>query len=195
MGGHLFVVHGDLRTLRCDHWLLPVDTGFSTSRSWNQSSAWRRIMGFLPSLMPPGQRVFEVPWSGPARPWPTNVASGRRTPPTWLAESVRQFLHQASTAPSTLNRDRPLLALPIVGTGYGGKRRFAGDVLNSVFPALDGFVEDHDVDVALVTWTEEDFAAAQAARRQHGRTRWEEELSPLLLRFPISHRAYPFCNF
>lgn len=182
MAGHLFVVHGDLRTLRCDHWLFPVDRGLSASRSWNKTAAWRRIRGHLPEIMPLGQRVVEVPWTGPGRPWPTNVASGRATPPVWLAESVRQFLHQASEASACLQRDKPLLALPVVGTGYGGKRLFAGDVLNTVLPTIQRFVAERDVDVALVTWTAEDFAAAQAARRQlmDAPTPWDTELGSAL---------------
>jgi hypothetical protein len=167
VSGHLFVVHADLTALYCDHWLLPVDRGLSASRSWSHTAAWRQIRDALPRAMADGQRVVEVPdWIGPRRPWPTDVASGRRIPPDWLAESVRQFLDAAAAAPPTIpGRDRPLLALPVVGTGYGGKRRWAGEVLRCVVPEIYAFLTDHNVDVALVTWTEEDFAAAQAARR------------------------------
>ena len=166
MSGHLFVVHGDLRTLWCDHWLLPVDGALSASRSWNRCAAWRRIRSDLPNAMPRGKRVAEAVWEGPQRPWPTNVASGQRTPAAWQASSVRQFLAAATAAGPTLpDRDRPLLALPVVGTGYGGKRWWSGEVLQTILPEIYAFLEGHDVDVALVTWTEEDFAAAQAARR------------------------------
>jgi hypothetical protein len=184
MSGHLFVVHADLSALYCDHWLLPVDRGLSASRSWNRTPAWRQIRDHLPNVMAENQRVVAVDWEGPRRPWPTDVASGRRIPPDWLAESVRQFLEAAAAAPPTLpSRDRPLLALPVVGTGYGGKRRWAGEVLRCVVPEIYAFLADHDVDVALVTWTEEDFAAAQAARRaaaRDGACVWPDELRPEL---------------
>ena len=73
MAGHLFVVHADLRTLHCDHWLLPVDRALSASRSWSGTAAWRQICRDLPDGMPEGRQVVEVPWEGPRRPWPTNV--------------------------------------------------------------------------------------------------------------------------
>ena len=166
MSGHLFVAHGDLRTLVCDHWLLPVDRGLSASYSWNRTDTWHTIWPHLPRRMNPGQRVVEVhSWTGSRRPWPTNVASGGRTPASWQGESVAQFLEAASRAPATLGRARPLLGIPIVGTGYGGKRRQAGEVLGAVLPVVYTFLAHHDVDVALITWTEEDYAAAQAARR------------------------------
>jgi len=189
MAGHLFVVHTDLRTLRCDHWLLPIDRGCSASRSWNRSRAWRRIRRHLPDAIPAGQRVVEVPWTGPGRPWPTNVASGSRTPSMWLAESVREFLERAAAADATLpKRERPLLALPIVGTGFGGKRLFTGDVLRTVLPTIADVQARHEVDVVLVTWTEEDLAAAQAARRHlladRGLTPFDDALSE-----PLRQRA------
>lgn len=185
MAGHLFVVHGDLRTLYCDHWLLPVDSGLGASRSFSDSAAWRALQGKLPRRMPEGQRVLEVPdWPGGPRPWPTNVASGRKTPALWQATSVRAFLEAAAAAPATLpDRHRPLLALPVVGTGWGGKRRHAGEVLRAVIPEIYAFLADSDVDVALVTWTEEDFAAAQATRRRcidDGLRVWPDELTGAL---------------
>ncbi len=184
MGGHLFVVQGDLRTLHCDSWLVPVDASVEASDSWSGTEAWKRIRDALPSAFPDGRRVVEVPWTGPRRPWPANVASGTRTPESWQAETVRQFLEAASAAPPALtDRERPLLALPIVGTGHGGKRRFAGDVLRAVVPEIYAFLRDHEADVALVTISDEDFAAAQAARRAceaAGAAVWPELLRPEL---------------
>jgi hypothetical protein len=184
MTGHLFVTQGDLSALHCDHWLLPVDAGLRASRSWRGSAAWARIHPDLPEAMPDGQRVVRVPWDGPRRPWPANVVSGRSTPATWQAETVVAFLDAAFAAgPTRTDRDRPLLALPVVGTGFGGKRREAGAVLTAVLPAIWDWLADRRADVALVTWEEEDFAAAQATRRRFeaaGRTVWPDELSPAL---------------
>ena len=171
MRGHVFVVHADLRTLRCDHWLLPVDAGCSVSRSWWGTPSWRAIERHLPPAMTSDERVVEVPWTGSRRPWPTNVAGGRSTSELWLGESVRRFLQRASRAGHALERARPLLAMPVVGTGYGGKRRRAGDVLRVVLPVVYDFVEQHAVDVVVVAWTEEDLAAVQAARRQVAQVR------------------------
>ena len=82
MSGHLFVVHGDLRTLRCDHWLFPVDAGLSASRSWNRTATWERIRDHLPARLTLADRVAEVPWEGERRPWPTHVASGSKVEET-----------------------------------------------------------------------------------------------------------------
>lgn len=183
MAGHLFVTRGDLTALHCDHWLLPVDAGLSASRSWRRSAAWARIAPDLPDHLPSGVRVAPVPWDGPRRPWPGNVASGRSTPASWQADTVRAFLDAAHAAgPTRADRDRPLLALPLVGTGFGGKRREAGEVLFAVLPAIWDWLADHHADVALVTWEDEDFAAAQAARRalSGGAPAWPDELSPAL---------------
>jgi hypothetical protein len=180
MAGHLFVTRGDLTALHCDHWLLPVDAGLSASRTWRRSAAWARIAPDLPDALPTGVRVTSVPWDGPRRPWPGNVASGRSTPATWQADTVRAFLDAAHAAgPTRPDRDRPLLALPLVGTGFGGKRREAGEVLRAVLPAIWDWLATHDADVALVTWEEEDFAAAQATRRAFaaaGAPVWPAEL-------------------
>lgn len=182
MAGHLFVTHGDLTALHCDHWLLPVDAGLSCSRSWRP--AFARIGGDLPDALADGQRTLAVSWDGARRPWPTNVASGRGTPAAWQVDSALAFLDAAFAAgPTRADRDRPLLALPVVGTGFGGKRRVAGEVLFALLPALWAWLATHDADVALVTWQEEDFAAAQAARRAfeaRGEPVWPAELGPEL---------------
>lgn len=184
MAGHLFVTRGDLSALHCDHWLLPVDGGLGASRSWRATAAWTRIGPALPDRIPAGARVVPVPWTGPRRPWPANVVSGRAAPASWLAETVTAFLDAAFAAgPTRTDRDRPLLALPLVGTGFGGKRREAGEVLFAVLPAIWDWLARHPADVALVTWEEEDFAAAQAARRSfaaRGAPVWPDELAPRL---------------
>jgi hypothetical protein len=122
--------------------------------------------------MPPGKQTHAVQgWSGGPRPWPTNVAGGKQVSDTWHADNVAQYLGEASSEPRWLKgRARPLLALPIVGTGFGGKRHVAGDVLRHLMPVLYDHVDTQDVDVVLVAWTTEDFAAANAARRDHRST-------------------------
>lgn len=161
--GEVLVLQGDLRALHCDHWLLPVDRGVGASRSWTHHPSWERIRPKLPARMPPGVDALAIPWTGPCRPWPTDVVVGRRSL-TRVADVARAFLEAATAAGPTTTRHRPLLALPVLSTGYGGKRRVAGDVLRILLPALEAFVADHPVDVALVAWTPEDLAAAQAAR-------------------------------
>jgi hypothetical protein len=54
--------------------------------------------------------------------------------------------------------------LPILGTGGGGAKRSAGDVVRELLPALRDHARRHSVDVALVARAEAAFAAAQAER-------------------------------
>lgn len=182
MSGHVFVAHGDLTRLVCDHWLLPVDSGFSASKSWNKSAAWAAIRDGLPGKMPPNQNCHVVEgWTGPCRPWPTNVAGGKTISEAWHAQNVGEFLRRATDARAALLRARPLLALPIVGTGFGGKHMDAGWVLDAVMPVLFEHVAREDVDVVLVAWSRVDFAAAQAARRAclgPDLSAWPGELRP-----------------
>lgn len=163
MSGNVLVLQADLRLLHCDHWLLPADGGLSVSRSWSSHPDWPRIGPKLHGRMRDGQTTVAIDWEGPCRPWPTNVVTGRGRL-SRVADVARGFLQAAADAGSTTRRAKPLLALPVLSTGYGGKRTIAGDVLRLLLPVLEAFVRTHDVDVALVAWTPEDLAAAQAAR-------------------------------
>lgn len=163
MSGNVLVLQADLRSLHCDHWLLPADRGLSVSRSWSSHPQWDTIGPKLHGRMGQGQTTVAIEWEGPCRPWPTNVVTGRRRL-SLVAEVAQGFLEAASAAGRTTRRAKPLLALPVLSTGYGGKRTVTGDVLRILLPVLEAFVRTHDVDIALVAWTPEDLAAAQAAR-------------------------------
>ncbi len=194
MPGHLFILQGDLTTLHCDHWALPCDVQLGVSRSWKRTSLWERAE--LPHKRRKtkqhltldwgqyGRRsVPALDWAGPGRPWFTNVGHGADAGLEWFVEGARQFVQQASELGGALERERPLLALPIVGTGYGGARWAAGELLRSLVSMLLDHVAQHEVDIALVAWEAEDFAAAQAARREALLDRadpWSEALGEAL---------------
>jgi hypothetical protein len=63
LSGHLFPLHGDLRALACDAWLLPTDGQQHLSVSWRRGA-------------PPGAELPEAPrppksWgAGQIRKWP-----------------------------------------------------------------------------------------------------------------------------
>lgn len=198
MSGHLFICHSDLTRIRCDHWLLPSDGGLGVSRSWRHTSMWeeralrsaiRKVRAKLPDGWGTnGIRTLPLPLEGPQRPWITNVGAHRglrRGEPDvdWYVEGARQFVRGATAVGGTLERARPLLALPIVGTGFGGARRAAGTLLGPLVEMLLDHVSRHDVDVVLVAFDPPDFAAAQAARRariREGLDLWERALGPQL---------------
>lgn len=176
MAGHVFIVQGDLRKLACDAWLLPCDTRTRPESDWLE-----HIPG-MPSEFdwpPPPEgwrqgvvRAIELahwPSSAPT-PWLVNVGAVEGEKIAWYVAGAAEFLARAGEAAvhhaPRNRRAKPLLALPVVGTGRGGARRVAGDVLRELLPALRAAATHRDVDVVLVT---RDAASAAAAQAERGR--------------------------
>ncbi len=171
--GHVFILQGDIRKLACDAWLMPCDFAAIPLPSWTDYPAPLPV-GFAWPAPPEGWSRDGVrtmplttwPWPGP-RPWPTNVGAGHRGI-EWYIEGARQFLQTATAALTgqapLYRRQRHLLALPVIGTRYGGARRRAGEVVQALLPALFEEAERLGVDIALVTFDGPTFAAAQRAR-------------------------------
>lgn len=103
------------------------------------------------------------------RPFLTWVGAGSKSA-EWYVEGVTAFLDAARALGDSKRflpkRARRLLALPVVGTGAGGKYEVAGEILECLVPMLVDYVSEHDVDIALVCWEAPHFAAAQATRRR-----------------------------
>jgi hypothetical protein len=186
MAGHVFIVHGDLRRLACDAWLIP------TSQKARPGSEW-----FLPGYDGPragtpfadgGPRVQPLPGHAPGRPcpWLGRVGSYDR-PVTWYADGAAEFLAAAAAdlttagRPPLFGRAAYLLALPVVGTGKGGAADKAGEVVQELLPRLEAFAAHRGpggrpVDIALVCWDAATHAAAQAERDRRGT--WPADLTP-----------------
>ena len=188
MAGHVFIVRGDLRKLACDAWLVP------TSRKARPGDEW-----FLPRYDGPragrtfahdGPRVQPLldPAPDRPRPWLGHIGWWGQ-PVSWYADGATEFLDAAAadfvaagTAP-LFGRARPLLALPVVGTGMGGAADRAGEVVQELVPRLDAFAARTfpggvSFDVALVCFDAATHAAAQAERVRRGT--WSTDLSPQL---------------
>ena len=101
-------------------------------------------------------------------PWLTLVGAGKQEV-DWYVEGALEFVRGAAAlqAPRRTERSRPLLALPLVGTGWGGAGRNKGGVIGALVPALLREVAPLDVDVALVLNQPEAFAACQIERKKH----------------------------
>jgi len=171
----VFVVHGDLRRLACDAWLMPCDSEVKPLPQWFEEPESLPDGFRWPD--PPnswgddGVRVMPIQAWPPGRPWPwlVNVGSGPGTPMEWFVEGARQFLEAVGPAlkpPCTPRNGRvkPLVALPVVGTGGGGGHKDAGQIVCHLLQALYAAAAQHDIDVALVTNEASAFAAAQAQR-------------------------------
>lgn len=181
MAGHVFLVRADLRRVACDAWLMPCGAegrprdvwllpGFDLR--WPEPPAdWR---GEKRRVLP----LEDWPADRP-RPWLVNADGGADVPVAWYAEGVRQFLTEArrwlrEDRPHWFARARPLLALPLVGSGQGGGRDRAGQLVAAFLPLLAEAARADDVDIALVAHDSAAFAAAQAERLHQQDDPWPE---------------------
>lgn len=175
------MIHGDLARLHAHGYVIP------TSGSLRPGGRW------LPVLLDPKRDPrWETPLRAPAesvRPGfdgarerlllATDIASGSedvahltRGLEAALDEAAAQFERFTWAAPrdhqDTLLRDRPLLAMPLVGSGRGGFRHAQGRVVQEVLRTLDRRLPELPFDVVLVCWTRAQYAAVQSTRRSAG---------------------------
>jgi hypothetical protein len=91
------------------------------------------------------------------------------TPPEWYAEGVRQALQAIVPAvrgrTPLFRRSRPLVATPVVGIG-GGRLEDIGRAVRDILSLLYASAAEEEVDFALVTLGEEQYAAAQHYRQR-----------------------------
>jgi hypothetical protein len=123
------------------------------------------------------ERTFDwTDWktdNGQNRPWLTRMAIDDWRPISekadWYAEGARQFVEGAAKKSNRnetrLKRERPLLAVPIVGTGEGGGSQEAGVILRRLIGELYRVLERVDADIVLVAHRNDQLAAAQHVRR------------------------------
>lgn len=191
--GHVFVLRGDLTRLACDAVLVPGDRGCFTAAGWAPLLP-TRVPAELYALAPKGWRdrsvsCFELPTGKlpdrAPRAFFADTGAGRGSPIAVFVDVVREFMQTAGAAvleaPSRVlnRRECPLLALPLVGTGLGGKRREPGEMLAELLPALKEEATAVGVDVALVLFSGEALAAAQRERRG---SRYHETFAELTAR-------------
>ena len=189
--GHVFIVRGDLTKLSCDAWLMPCGHDAVPDAHWYEGLDLPRDF-----LWP--ERPSD--WGGSARrcmelhaprrdergarlptPWLVHVGGGRRSAVSWFVDGVREFMSRVAERlkqrdePALNDRERPLVALPMVGTGRGGARRRSGQIVRALLPLLYGSASRYGFDVALVAFEATDYAAAQRERRDFQgevRSRW-----------------------
>ena len=166
--GHLFVVHGDLRKLACDALVIPCDEKKNVNRAWESIlpaglnggdlPGWIRIGG-----MPNGNGVIDLPPAGNrmvrafVAPWDGYVDPCEPVETLWTAlVDISERLEAASFRP------RPLIGIPLVGTGHGGLASRRAEVVAELLrrQRADPLVAD----LALVLFDRRDFAAVQNQR-------------------------------
>jgi len=171
VSGRLHVIHGDLSLLDCDVALVPTDDLLRVEQTWHGLVTEQEAREGAPSGWSggPGRRSVALGRrddGGPHRVLVEVAEKGSRAV-SWYLDGVREALDTAGrVGEPTPDRCRPLVALPLVGTGLGGTAGRRGDLIP---PLLDLLEEvSRQVDVALVAYDRSDYAAVQAARAARG---------------------------
>jgi len=133
MAGHLFVTRGSATDLHCDALLVPSGIGALGLGHVGRESWWPAIppaainsSGYVVPAPSPARRVVRVADGRADAPaiWLGHTGEDDR-PPAWYAEAARAFVTQAAGSGACrearpVGDRRPLLAMPLVGSGAGG---------------------------------------------------------------------------
>ena len=193
MAGHVFLVNGDITKLYCDSWLLPGDRKLQPRSQWSAENECLRDRLEKKALSKIDQypRVFEfTDWSRDAgpKPWLVDMGGNQETKFDWYIKGVKEFFIclNAGIAKERfiVNRAKPLVALPLVGTGGGGAGNFAGDILDKLIPVLYEQARSFDLDVALVLNAPAAYTAAVNARK-----RFNSNMGPIQLNDSLKEKA------
>jgi NAD-dependent SIR2 family protein deacetylase len=164
--GHLFVIHGNLLELACDAVLVPSDVVMKVEDYWER---WKLDRQTLRSLWKPGGRVSEATVVDGQRVRYLDIGSVPSLADLdWLRDGIKAGLAAAvkdfEANPEALhNRERPLLAMPLVGVGQGGFNEKRGEALAMLLEEAQ-VAADSGLDVAIVCFHRSDYAALQSKR-------------------------------
>lgn len=170
-GAHTFVVQAHLTKLSCDLVLIPTDLGLDVGKHWADLGQPRRPSGWSNS----GVRVTDaVPVRGSGHDrlarWVNTGSTPSQAKVEWLLEGVRQALDAAGASvrarPPLNARARPLVGLPLFGTGAGGFDAVRGEVLDGILAECDAATTRHGYDLVITCRLRSDYAALQARRRK-----------------------------
>jgi len=165
--GRLHVIHGDLSLLDCDVALVPTDSLLRVERTWKGLVTEEEARSGAPAGWSggPGHRSITLgrrDGDGPHRVLVEVAAAGSR-PVCWYVDGVREAVAAAlEQCEAPQGRRRPLLALPLVGTGLGGTAGRRGELIPPLLDLLEEVARQ--VDVVLVAYHRSDYAAVQAVR-------------------------------
>jgi hypothetical protein len=190
MAGHVFIIRGDLTKLFCDTWLMPTDHWLDVQPHW-----LRDIPGLERKWKPTEcskewtdkkTRVMEIcnwPHKAP-RPWLVNTGT-RGKPAQWYADGVAEYFKVVGPEVKkklafVAGRAKPLVGVPLIGTGAGGAWEWRGEILSCLLPRLYSLAEEYDLDIAFTLHSGPDYAAAIKLRndlaRESGLKVWPGEL-------------------
>lgn len=165
--GHLFVAQGDLRRLSCDAIAIPCDLRLNIAGAWTE---------ILPPGLPRGDRETWLRLPGEAKNGVVDVGDfegrrirafvavqGRDTPESVVDRMWRCIDTLSLGLTPRKGHARPLIGVPLVGTGEGGLGGRRGEVINAVLHRHR--YSNSDTDIAMILQDRRDVAAVQARRR------------------------------
>lgn len=178
--GAVFVVHGDLTLVEADAYIA------STDADGNVEDWLARVVGsasdggalqlddYVDQLRGPG--YLWLPATPGVRDTPVlalNVGGVRTVnqvdPVIKRFRAGLQALESQLASVETAWRARPLVAMPLIGTGKGGLRHATGELIDKVLIAVEEHYRDRTgpggFDVVLVCKSASDYAAVQYRRR------------------------------
>jgi NAD-dependent SIR2 family protein deacetylase len=174
--GHVFLAHGDLGQLACDVVLVPTDGDLDVREHWGrwvptrtdrETIRWEDRVTSTREV--DGQTIRYVNTGVDVDHWPPQIS--------WLRDGVDQALAAAARdclQRQPLNdRDRPLVGMPVFGTGAGGFDPQRGAALQAVIQAAYQ-AAGSGMDIALICNRRADYAAVQSQRPE---SQWNGELS------------------
>lgn len=181
MGGHLFVLRGDLTKLHCSAVLIPCDSKWRVvAEHWAHflpkdsltepnGAGWAGYrhggVGRLADVVTTGDKWIHLVVTADAH----GVHGGPESTASWIADGVFEAIRalEGRELPLPAGRVKKLVGLPLVGTGDGGFRFARGVLIRALIPALQNAAREYDIDIALVLREERDHAAVQAVRKDY----------------------------
>ncbi|MEW2481718.1 SIR2 family protein [Mycobacterium sp. NPDC049093] len=167
--GHLFVAQGDLTKLACDAVLIPCDARLNVSRAWSNilptglpagDAGWLRLPGDVSNT-----GVVRLDDHDGRRVCAFVAVEGRATPDDVVRRMWAAIDHVAQGLEAGDGRMRPLIGVPLPGTGEGGLSGRRGEVIDRLLDRYRKVAPSSDV--ALILFDQRDFAAAQNRRDPH----------------------------
>ncbi len=158
------MVLGRIESVVHDVAVVPTSDGFEFRHYWGElvgdhahqhkPAGWPD-RGFGPSRVDP-------------RLWFISVSADRDSRLRVIRERIARVIRGivAQGVQPGANREKPLIALPIIGTGGGGLDRRRGEVIRVQLSVCAELAAEHQVDIAIITPDRAAHAAAQYLRTQ-----------------------------
>ncbi|MFV8170900.1 SIR2 family protein [Mycolicibacterium peregrinum] len=164
--GHLFVAQGDLTKLACDAVLIPCDSGLNVNRVWSSVLPSGLSAGDAGWLRLPGSHdangVVTLDDHDGRKVRAFVAVKGRTTPDDVVRRMWMAIDHVSPGLQAGDGRARPLIGVPVPGTGAGGLSGRRGEVIDKL---LEQYRDtEQSCDVALILFDQLDFAATQNRR-------------------------------